>query len=67
MGRQLRVWLEYVETIVLEILLGMRKGRCAGLIRHCLWLLFRFFHLVVKFRRVLYRIPILRDPAAPRD
>src|SRR5436190_17608269 len=61
MPEQTRVWLENLETFVLEVIFEQRKGKRAALTRVFLFSLSKVFQVLVKFRRVLYNARILRD------
>ena len=61
MRETLRVWLEYTETFVLEVILEKRQGKSAKLVRGCLQMLSRVYGVVIKARRFLYNVRILRD------
>ncbi len=61
MRETLRVWLEYIETFVLEVILEKRQGKVATLVRGSLHALSKGFEVVIKIRRFLYNVRILRD------
>lgn len=61
MRETLRVWLEYTETFVLEVILEKRQGKSANVIRGFLHALSRAYGTVIKARRFLYNVRILRD------
>jgi tetraacyldisaccharide 4'-kinase len=61
MRETLRIWTETVETFVLEVILGERKGRRADIARFFLLLLSKVFAVAVKVRRFLYNVRLLRD------
>jgi len=61
MREQLRAWSETVETFVLEVIQGQRRGRKAALVRAGLWSLSLVFGLAVRMRRFLYDIRLMRD------
>src|SRR5712672_2257793 len=61
MRETLRVWLEYTETFVLEVILEKRQGKSANLVRGCLQMLSRVYGVILKARRFLYNVRILRD------
>src|SRR6266436_5539184 len=61
MRETLRVWLEYTETFVLEVILEKRQGKGAKVVRGCLHLLSRVYGAIIKARRFLYDFRILRD------
>lgn len=61
MREQIRIWTETVETVVLEIISGQRRGKRAAMARFGLFLLSKVYALAVKIRRVLYDLRLLRD------
>src|SRR6187397_2687823 len=61
MREQIRMWTETVETVVLEIISGQRRGKRAALARFVLFLLSKVYALAVRVRRILYNFRILRD------
>src|SRR6266545_4301520 len=61
MREQIRIWTETVETVVLEIISGQRRGKRAAVARVCLFLLSKVYALAVRVRRILYNFRILRD------
>ena len=61
MREQIRLWTETVETVVLEIISGQRRGKRAAIARGCLYLLSHVYAAAVRLRRVLYDFRILRD------
>jgi tetraacyldisaccharide 4'-kinase len=61
MRETLRIWTENVETFVLEVILGQRRGKRAAVARFFLFLLSKLFAVAVKGRRVLYDWRLLRD------
>jgi len=61
MREQIRIWTETVETVVLEIISGQRRGKRAAIARFCLFLLSKVYALAVRVRRVLYNFRLLRD------
>src|SRR6185436_2979609 len=61
MREQIRIWTETVETVVLEIISGQRRGKRAATARFCLFLLSKVYALAVRVRRILYNFRILRD------
>jgi tetraacyldisaccharide 4'-kinase len=61
MREQIRIWTETVETVVLEIISGQRRGKRAAIARFCLFMLSKVYALAVKVRRILYNFRILRD------
>ena len=61
MRERIRIWTETVETVVLEIISGQRRGKRAAIARFCLFALSKLYALAVKVRRLLYNFRILRD------
>jgi len=61
MRETLRVWTETVETFVLDVIIGERRGKAAAVVRFLLFILSKVFALAVKVRRFLYNVRILRD------
>src|ERR1041384_8279107 len=61
MRETLRVWLEYTETFVLEVILEKRQGKVATTVRGSLHVLSKAFEILIKLRRFLYNVRILRD------
>src|SRR5215510_7235038 len=61
MRETLRVWLEYTETFVLEVILEKRQGKSAKLVCAFLHALSRAYGAIIKARRFLYNVRILRD------
>src|SRR3954463_117659 len=61
MREKWRVWIESVETFVLEVIFDERRGTIAEVARGGLFLLSTVFQLAVKTRRFLYNVRILRD------
>src|SRR5712671_4560432 len=61
MRETLRVWLEYTETFVLEVILEKRQGKGAKVVRGCLHLLSRVYGAIIKARRFLYNVRVFRD------
>src|SRR5882672_9814613 len=61
MRETLRVWLEYIETFVLEVILEKRQGKGATLLRGLLHAFSKVFEAIIKTRRFLYNVRILRD------
>jgi hypothetical protein len=47
------MWTEAVETFVVEVITGRRRDRKAAVVRWCLFLLSKIFHIAVKFRKLL--------------
>jgi len=56
-----RAWTEAIETFVLEVILGERRGKRAAVARFFLLLLSKVFLVIVKLRRFLYDVRLLRD------
>lgn len=61
MREQIRIWTETVETVVLEIISGQRRGKRAAVARFCLFVLSKVYTTAIKVRRFLYDVRILRD------
>jgi tetraacyldisaccharide 4'-kinase len=61
MRETLRVWLEYTETFVLEVILEKRQGKSAKIVCGFLGALSRAYGAIIKARRFLYNVRILRD------
>ena len=61
MREKWRDWMESVETFVLEVIFGERRGTIAELTRGSLFFLSKIFQVAVKTRRLLYNLRILRD------
>jgi tetraacyldisaccharide 4'-kinase len=61
MGHALREWIEKVETYVLEVIVGERRGGWTPVLRGLLYGLSRVFGVAVRLRRWLYNMRILRD------
>src|SRR3954467_15098780 len=61
MREQIRIWTETVETVVLEIINGQRRGKRAAVARFCLFVLSKVYTAAIKVRRFLYNMRILRD------
>jgi tetraacyldisaccharide 4'-kinase len=61
MRERIRTWTETVETVVLELISGQRRGKRAAVARFCLFLLSNVYAAAVKVRRVLYDFRLLRD------
>jgi tetraacyldisaccharide 4'-kinase len=61
MREKWRVWIESVETFVLEVIFEERRGTAAEMARGSLFLLSKVFQVLVKARRFLYNVRILRD------
>src|SRR5574340_301022 len=61
MRERFRTWTENLETFVLEVILGERRGPRESAVRTLLYLMSKAFQVVVKARRFLYNVRILRD------
>src|SRR3954466_10916198 len=61
MRERFRVWLENIETFLLEVILEERKGFREDLVRALAYGLSKVFEMVIKARRFLYNVRILRD------
>ena len=61
MREQIRLWTETVETVVLELISGQRRGKRAAVARFGLLLLSKVFAAAIIVRRFLYDVRILRD------
>src|SRR6478672_7085860 len=61
MREQFRVWLENIETFLLEVILEERQGFREDLVRVLAYGLSKVFQVAVKARRFLYNVRILRD------
>ncbi len=61
MRETFRGWTESLETFVLEVIFGQRRGKRAAAMRGALFALSKGFALGVKLRRALYNFRILRD------
>jgi len=61
MREQWRVWTETLETFVLEVIYGERRGSQAALMRAFLYSCSKVFQVGIKARRFLYNVRILRD------
>jgi tetraacyldisaccharide 4'-kinase len=61
MRETIRLWTESLETFVLEVIFGQRRGKRAATVRVGLLALSRAFSLIIKTRRSLYNLRILRD------
>ncbi|MBI2927879.1 MAG: tetraacyldisaccharide 4'-kinase [Verrucomicrobia bacterium] len=61
MREAIRVWIENLETFVLEVIFEQRKGKRATFMRGLLFALSKLFQVLVKLRRFLYDLRILRD------
>ena len=56
MRDQIRMWTETVETVVLEIISGQRRGKRAALARFVLFLFSKVYTAAIKVRRILYNL-----------
>jgi len=54
-------WIETIETFVLEVISGERRGKTAAVVLACLFAFSKLFELGVKLRGFLYNARILRD------
>jgi len=61
MRETLRNWTENLETFILEVIFGERKGFAASMTRGGLFALSKVFKGVIKLRRFLYDARIIRD------
>ncbi|MBN2505817.1 MAG: tetraacyldisaccharide 4'-kinase [Verrucomicrobia bacterium] len=61
MRETIRAWTETVETFVLEVIQGERRGKLAAVSRFALLALSRGFQVAVEIRRRLYDWRIIRD------
>jgi tetraacyldisaccharide 4'-kinase len=61
MRERFRTWTENLETFVLEVILGDRRGPRESAVRALLYTISKVFQVVVKARRFLYNVRILRD------
>src|SRR5690349_33593 len=61
MREKFRVWIENLETFLLEVILKERPGIRANLVRALLFGCSKIFQVAIKFRRFLYNVRILRD------
>src|SRR6267142_5780385 len=61
MRERWRVWTENIETFVVEVIFGERRGWSATLVRAALYSCSKVFQVAIKFRRFLYNVRILRD------
>ena len=61
MREKWRVWTETLETFVLEVIYGERRGTQAALMRAFLYSCSKLFQVGIKARRFLYNVRILRD------
>ncbi|HSH94802.1 MAG TPA: tetraacyldisaccharide 4'-kinase [Roseimicrobium sp.] len=61
MRETFRAWTETIETFVLEVIFGQRRGKRATLLRGILFALSQVFTVAVKTRKFLYDVRIIRD------
>ncbi len=61
MSDRVRAWTESLETFVLEVIFGQRRGKRAAVVRGLLLSLSKVFLVAVKGRQFLYNFRILRD------
>jgi len=61
MRERLRAYTERLETFVLEVILGERRGSRAALVRGFLYVCSKVFHVAILSRRSLYNLRLLRD------
>ena len=61
MRETFRVWMENLETFVLEVIFDERRGTRAGIVRALLFGASKVFAVLVKLRWFLYKARILRD------
>ena len=61
MREKFRVWTEYIETFLLEVIFEKRRGTRATVIRSLLFGSSKIFQVAIKIRRFLYNVRILRD------
>src|SRR6516162_8671395 len=61
MRERFRVWLENVETFLLEVILENRPGAKAAAVRGTAHACSHVFQVLIKVRRFLYNVRILRD------
>src|SRR5438876_6850304 len=61
MRETFRVWIENLETFLLEVILEERRGTRESLVRGLLFCLSKVFQVAIKMRRFLYNVRILRD------
>jgi tetraacyldisaccharide 4'-kinase len=61
MSPWLRAHTENLETFLLEVILGERRGTRAALVRAFLYLCSKGFHVAILWRRSLYNLRLLRD------
>jgi len=61
MREKWRIWIENIETFVLEVIFDERRGAGAAVVRGVLYASSKGFQVGVKLRRFLYNVRILRD------
>lgn len=61
MRENFRVWTENLETFVLGVIFGERRGKRAAIVRGLLFGSSKVFQFAVKMRRFLYNVRIFRD------
>lgn len=61
MRETVRVWVEYIESFVLEVILEKRQGKSANFVRGLLHAFSKGYGAAIKTRRFLYDFRILRD------
>src|SRR5437899_4437081 len=61
MRERFRVWLETLETFLLEVILEERPGTRETCVRGLLFAGSKVFQVAIKLRRFLYNVRILRD------
>lgn len=61
MRERFRVWVENLETFLLEVILEQRRDTRAQLVRAGLYACSKLFQVAIKTRRFLYNVRILRD------
>ncbi|MDX1951545.1 MAG: tetraacyldisaccharide 4'-kinase [Verrucomicrobiota bacterium] len=61
MRETLRAWTESLETFILEVIFGQRRGTRAAIVRGLLTALSKVFGVAVKLRKFLYDFRLLRD------
>ncbi len=61
MRERLRVWIENLETFLLEVILEERQGAIETAVRALALVCSKLFQVLIKGRRFLYNVRILRD------
>ncbi len=61
MREKIRAWTEDLETFLLDVILGERRGAKASVVRFVLFGFSQVFLVAVKTRQFLYNVRILRD------